>query len=184
MAIVAGKESGSRMIRLKLTKRQALELQGVFDQTSDLKLRKRTQILLMFDRGRSRRQIMADVGVCDRTITRWLNIYIDQGLEGLTPRKAPGKPPRIPESMASEIAQWVIQGPVAQGLSLANWTYEELALHLQRSKGIKVKKSAMAEFCQRHDIRPYRPTYRFLRGDPLKQAKAAVELAAFKKGRK
>jgi len=172
------------MIRIKLNKRQVLELQRVFDQTADLKLRKRTQILLMFDRGRSRQQIMADVGVCDRTITRWLNIYIDQGLKGLMPRKAPGKPRIIPESMASEITRWVIQGPVAQGLSLANWTYAELAIHLQRTAGIKVKKSAMAEFCQRHDIRPYRPTYRFLRGDPLKQARAAKELAAFKKGRK
>jgi transposase len=127
---------------------------------------------------------MADVGVCDRTITRWLNIYIDHGLAGLMPRKAPGKPPCIPESMASQICQWVMEGPVAQGLSLANWTYEELAMHLQRQTGIKVKKSAMGEFCQRHDIRPYRPTYRFLRGDPLKQARAAAELAGFKKGRK
>jgi transposase len=172
------------MIRLKLHKRQVLELQRVFDHTPDLKLRKRTQILLMFDRGRSRRQIMVDVGVCDRTITRWLNIYIDHGLAGLVPRKAPGKPPSIGESIAPQIRQWVIEGPVAQGLPLANWTYEELAMHLQRQTGIKVKKSAMGEFCQRHDIRPYRPTYRFLRGHPLMQDKAAAELAAFKKGRK
>jgi transposase len=172
------------MIRLKLNKRQVLELQRVFNQTSDLKLRRRTQILLMFDRGRSRRQIVADVGVCDRTITRWLNIYIDRGLAGLVPRKAPGKPPCIPESIAPQIARWVIEGPVAQGLPLANWTYEELAMHLQRQTGIKMKRSAMGEFCQRHDIRPYRPTYRFLRGDPLKQDNAAAELAAFKKGRK
>ena len=172
------------MIRIKLNRQQVRELQRVFDQTSDLKLRKRSQILLMFDRGRSRRQIMADVGVCDRTITRWLNIYIDRGLAGLTPRKAPGKPPSIPESMAQQISRWVIEGPIAQGLALANWTYEELAMHLQRQTGIKVKRSAMAEFCQRHDIRPYRPTYRFLRGDPLKQANAAKELATFKKGRK
>jgi transposase len=172
------------MIRLKLTKRQVLELQRVFDQTSDLKLRMRTQIILMFNRGRSRQQIMADAGVCDRTITRWLNIYIDRGLEGLIPKKAPGRPPAIPESMAPQIVELVIQGPVAQGLSLANWTYEELAAYLRRSMAIHVKKSAMAEFCQKHDIRPYRPTYRFLRGDPLKQAKAAVELASLKKSRK
>lgn len=172
------------MIRINLARGQVWELQRAFDQTSDLKLRLRTQILLMFNRGRSRQQIMADTGVCDRTITRWLNIYIDRGISGLIPRKAPGKPAAIPESMAPQIIQWVIDGPVAQGLSLANWTYPELALHLQRQTGIKIKKSAMAEFCQRHDIRRYRPTYRYLRGDPLKQAKAAVELSAFKKRRK
>ena len=42
----------------------------------------------------------------------------------------------------------------------------------------------MQAFCRKHEIRPYRPTYRFLRGDPAKQAVARVELADLKKGRK
>ena len=41
----------------------------------------------------------------------------------------------------------------------------------------------MQAFCRRHEIRPYRPGYRFLRGDPARQAEAKVELAALKKGR-
>jgi hypothetical protein len=36
-------------------------------------------------------------------------------------------------------------------------------------------------FCQRHDIRPSRPTYRYLRGDPEKQQAAQGELATLKK---
>ncbi len=44
-------------------------------------------------------------------------------------------------------------------------------------------KSALQAFGARHGIRPYRPTYRFLRGDPAKQAAAAEEIAALKKGR-
>ena len=68
--------------------------------------------------------------------------------------------------------------------ALANWTYPELALHLQRQTGIRIKKSAMAEFCRKHGVSQYRPTYRYLRGDPLKQAKAAAELVTLKKGRK
>ena len=42
----------------------------------------------------------------------------------------------------------------------------------------------MQAFCARHGIRPYRPGYRFLRGDPAKQQTAAAELAALKKGRR
>ena len=38
----------------------------------------------------------------------------------------------------------------------------------------------MREFCHRLGIRPYRPTYRFLRGDPDKQAIAREELAELK----
>jgi hypothetical protein len=39
----------------------------------------------------------------------------------------------------------------------------------------------MRVFCQRHAIRPYRPTYRYLRGNPEKQQVAQEELAALKK---
>ena len=86
--------------------------------------------------------------------------------------------------MAEEVRRWVIQGPVKQGLDRANWTHAELADHLLKTKGIRVRKSAMQASCREHEIRPYRPSYRFLRGDPTKQAEARVELAALKKGRK
>ena len=39
----------------------------------------------------------------------------------------------------------------------------------------------MHRFCSRIDIRPYRPTYRFLRGDPDQQAQAQEDIAALKK---
>jgi transposase len=79
--------------------------------------------------------------------------------------------------MAGEIRRWVIEGPAAQGLDRANWTHAELADHLRKAHGITASRSAMPRFCRRHDIRPYRPTYRHLRGDPMKQAEAAEELA-------
>ena len=72
-------------------------------------------------------------------------------------------------------------GPVACGLNRANWTYAELARHLYQCHGIEVRETAMREFCHRHDIRPYRPTYRFLRAAPERQRQAGEELAALKK---
>ncbi len=83
--------------------------------------------------------------------------------------------------LAPLLQQWVIDGPAKQGLDRANWTYAELADHLFKTRGIPVRKSAMQVFCHKHDIRPYRPTYRFLRGDPIKQAAAREDLAALKK---
>ena len=56
-----------------------------------------------------------------------------------------------------------------------------MADHLFKTEGIQIRKSAMQVFCHKHDIRPYRPTYRFLRGDPDKQAAAREDLAALKK---
>src|SRR5206468_2802626 len=147
----------------------------------DCTLRDRLQIVLMAQRSRPHQQIAADLGVNPRTVQRWLNAYLERGIDGLRPRRAPGASPRLTPELAPLLQQWVIGGPAEQGLDRANWTYAELADHLFKARGIRVQKSAMQVFCSRHDIRPYRPTYRFLRGDPAKQATARDELADLKK---
>src|SRR5437763_15839178 len=137
----------------------------------------------MAHRGRARQDIAADRGVDRKTVTRWLNAYCADGLDGLQPKKAKGQPSKIPAALADEIRRWVIDGPAKQGLDRANWTHEELADHLFKTKGIRTSRSAMHRFCQKIGIRPYRPTYRYLRGDPDKQAQARADLAGLKKGR-
>jgi hypothetical protein len=49
---------------------------------------------------------------------------------------------------------WLKDGPQNCGLDRANWTYEELAVHLYRTAGIEVKRMAVPVFCQRHRIQP------------------------------
>lgn len=171
------------MIRIRLTEAEAQQLEAAFRSTEDRKLRDRLQIVLLAHKGRKRQDIAADLAVNRRSVQRWLNAYCERGLAGLAPRKARGKEPGIPAALADEIRRWVIGGPAGQGLDRANWTHEELADHLLKAKGIKTSRSAMHRFCSKIGIRPYRPTYRYLRGDPGKQAKAKEDLAGFKKGR-
>jgi hypothetical protein len=42
----------------------------------------------------------------------------------------------------------------------------------------------MQRFCKKIGVRPYRPTYRFLRADPVKQEAAKEDLADLKKRRR
>jgi transposase len=139
---------------------------------------------LLAQRGRPHQAIAEDLGISPRSVQRWLNAYLERGLEGLQPRQAPGARPKLTADLALVSQQWAQDGPVKQGLDRANWTYAELADHLYKTRGIHVQKSAMQVFCSRHDIRPYRPTYRFLRGDPIKQAAAREDLAVLKKKRR
>ncbi len=169
------------MIRVALGEKQVEELEGVFRETDDRKLRDRVQIVLMTHRGRPREQVAADLAVTTRTVQRWLNAYLEKGLEALRPRKAKGAKAKLAESLAEDVRRWVIEGPAKQGLDRANWTYEELAAYLGTWRGVRIRKSAVAEFCRKHGIRPYRPTYRYLRGDAAEQAAAAAELAELKK---
>jgi transposase len=170
------------LIRVQLPATEAERLDALFRSTEDRKLRDRLQIVLMAHRGRARQDIAADLGVHRKTVTRWINTYCDAGIEGLRPRKAKGKAGNIPPALADEVKRWVIEGPAEQGLDRANWTHEELADHLLKTKGIRTSRSAVQRFCSRIDIRLYRPTYRHERGDPVKQAAARPEIAELGNG--
>ncbi len=172
------------MIRIQLPPTEAERLDTLFRSTDDRALRDRLQIVLMAHRGRVRQDIAADLGVHRRTVTRWINAYCDAGLNALQPRKAKGAPGKIPQSLANEVRQWVIDWPAKQGLDRANWTHEELADHLFKTKGIPTSRSAVQRFCSKIDIRLYRPTYPYLRGDPVKQARAKEDLAELGKKRR
>jgi transposase len=172
------------MIHVRLPATEAERLDALFRSTDDLTFRVRLQIVLMAHRGRARQDIAADLGVHRKTVTRWINAYCADGLDGLRPKKAKGTPGHIPKALADEVKKWVIEGPAKQGLDRANWTHEELADHLLKTKGIRTSRSAVQRFCSRIGIRLYRPTYRHDRGNPQKQAKAREEIAELGNGRR
>jgi transposase len=169
------------VLRINVTATEQVELEHIFKTTSDRRLRDRCQAVLMASRGRKRKAIAQDLEVHRTTVRRWLSEYHQHGMAGLAIQWAPGQAGRIPEALAPTLQAWVKAGPQSCGLDRANWTYEELATHLYRTTGIKVQYTAMRVFCQRHGIRPYRPTYRYLRGDPEAQRVACQELEALKK---
>lgn len=172
------------MIHIQLPATEVERLDALFRSTDDLTLRGRLQIVLMAHRGRARQDIAADLGVHRKTVTRWLNAYCADGLDGLRPKKAKGTPGHIPKSLADEVKRWVIEGPAEQGLDRANWTHEELADHLLKTHGIRTSRSAVQRFCSGLGIRLYRPTYRYLRGQPEKQVQAKADLAELGKERR
>src|SRR5262245_50766514 len=134
----------------------------------------------MAHRGRARQDIAADLGVDRTTATRWINAYCAAVIDGLRPRKAKGKAGHIPRALADEVKRWVIEGPAEQGLDRANWTHEELADHLLKTKGVRTSRPAVGLFCRKLGIRLYRPGYHYERGDPDEQAQAREDVAALK----
>jgi transposase len=172
------------MIRIHLSAAEAQRLEQVFRSADDPKLRDRLNAVRLAHQGRQRHDIADALGMSTRSIQRWLNAYLERGLDGLARRKAPGAPRKIPAALGDELRRWVIEGPARQGLDRANWTHPELAEHLYRTHGIRTSRSAVQRLCRTLDIRLYRPTYRYLRGDPVKQQQAREDLAELKKKRR
>ena len=160
------------MIRVKLLGAEVRRLEPAFRDSGDPELRDRAQIVLMAHRGRLHQDIAADSAVTPRTVQRWLNAYRADGFDALRPKKAKGQPGNIPASLADEVERWVIEGPAKRGLDRANGTHAESADHLLKTHGVRTSRSAVQRFCAGIGIRPYRPTYRFLRADPAKPATA------------
>jgi transposase len=172
------------MIRIRLSDHDARRLDAEYRQAKEAAYRDHLQIVRLASRDRPHREIAVDLGITPRTVQRWLNRYLEHGLAGLRARQAKGAQAKVPADLADEVRRWVIEGPQAQGLDRANWTHAELAEHLLRSHGIRASRSAVQRYCQKLGIRVYRPTYRYLRGDPQKQAKAREDLAELKGGRR
>ena len=96
-------------------------------------------------------------------------------------RWAPGRSPSIPDALAPEIIDWIKQGPRGCGLDRANWTYGELTTYLYQQQGLTVGETTLRAFCVKHGVRPYRPTYVYLKGAPDKQEQARQDLEVVQK---
>jgi len=172
------------MIHVRLADDELHRLEESFRAADDRRMRDRIQAVLMAHRGRPRQQIADDLSIDRRSVVRWINAFCDRGVAGLAPGKAPGRAGAIPAAMADEVKRWVIEGPASCGLNRANWTHEAIADHLLKSRGIRASRSAVQRFCSGIGIRVYRPTYRYLRGDPAKQERAAADIDELKKKRR
>ncbi len=139
--------------------------------------------MLMASRGRRHRQMAEDLRLSVRTLQQWLHASHARGLAGLHMRWAPGRRAKLSEAWALEILGWITQCPAGCGLDRATWTYQELATHLYQTKGLAVSTTTMRTCCQRHGVRPSRPTSHDRTAEPGQQAQARQDLQAFKTGR-
>jgi transposase len=172
------------VIRIRLPQEELQRLDQAYRQETDRKFRDRLQIVRLAARDRPHQEIAEHLAISPRTVQRWLNAYLEQGRDGLRPRKAPGQPGKIPADLADEVKRWVIEGPAKQGLDRANWTHEELADHLLKARGIRTSRPAVGRFCRKLGIRLYRPGYHYERGSPALQAQAREDIVALKKKRR
>src|SRR3954462_2360379 len=105
-----------RVIRIRLPQEEAGRLDQAFREETDPKYRDRIQIVRLASRDRPHKDIAADLAITTRTVQRWLNAYLEHGLDARPPRKAKGATAKIPAALADEVRRWVIDGPAKQGL--------------------------------------------------------------------
>lgn len=160
------------MIRARLPEAEAPKLEGEPRSAEGRKLRDRPRTALLAHKGRKHPSIAPGLTSAAAPSSAGSTPAATAAWPACRPRRPLARGRASPASFAGEVKAWVIGGPASQGLGLAGWPHGPLAGHLGRAHGIKASRSAMRRPCSKIDIRPYRPTYRRLRGAPARRARA------------
>ena len=113
-------------------------LEDLHRQTKDADVRSRCQMILLSNVGRSPPQIAREVRFHRRTVTRYIQRYEAEGIDGLQTRPRSGRPPKATAAYKSHLLQAVAQEPRGLGLPFSNWTSGNLAEYLARETGIEL----------------------------------------------
>lgn len=62
------------------------------------------------------------LGVDPNSITRWVMAFVDKGIEGLRPKKYPGRKPLLSPDQEHRLSKIIENGPEAFGLDTGVWT--------------------------------------------------------------
>jgi len=137
-----------------LTEEEATDLRTLaHGQKVEARLRDRARICWLSHEGRRVREIIALVGVNEKTVRRWITRFNAQGLTGLRDAPRLGRPPTYtPEQIGTVIAT-SLTPPQELALPFASWTLDRLAAYLHEERGIAIKRSRIGELLQAEGLR-------------------------------
>ena len=116
-------------IRLpELTPEAIQELAALYRTTRDVRLRARSQmILLAAEQGLAAPAIARIVRVDEDTVLLWLKRYVAEGINGLADKPRPGGPAKVTPEYRERLVHVVHQRPRSLGQPYSMWTLQRLA---------------------------------------------------------
>jgi transposase len=112
------------------------EIQKSRRQASDKRIFSRLCALLWLDEGISQTQVAPLLGVTPRQVRKWVRLYQNQGLDGLTTLHSQGDPGRLRRSQVERLKAEVQTGRCHNARQIADWI--EPIFHIRSSEsGIK-----------------------------------------------
>ena len=132
-------------------------LEELHRRTKDADVRSRCQMILLSNEGLSPPKIAEQVRFHRRTVTRYIQRYEAEGIDGLLTRPRSGRPPKVTEAYKSLLLQAVEQMPRMMGLPFSNWTTANLAAYLAEQTDIELSPRQVENILKAHDWGLRRP---------------------------
>ncbi len=155
------------MLHLKpATDEQVAEVRHLYHTTKDVRIRTRSQIILLAFDDMSAPKIAKIVDLDPVSVRRYIKRYRDEGISGLYDQPRTGRP-RIATDEYIELAiKTLRQRPRALGLPFSLWSLERLVDYLKKQTNITVSDETLRTHLRAHDISFSRPQHKVSSPDP------------------
>jgi transposase len=150
-----------------LSEEQLDELQELYRTTKDVRLRTRSQmILLAAEQGMTAPAIAQIVRESDQTVRNWFKRYQAEGMEGLKDAPMPGAPRKVTPEYVKQLVEVVRLRPRSLGLPFSMWTLARLADYLAEQTGIRVEGETVRVHLKEAEIVLSQPQHQISSPDP------------------
>jgi transposase len=157
-----------KAIKLPLqSSEQMTALHELYRTTKDVRLRTRSQMILLAAEKKMVAHEIADIVRTDeQTVRRWMKRYLAEGIEGLKDMPRPGADAKVTVEYEDQMLAAVRRRPRSLGLDFSMWTLQRLADHLAEETGIRVSDETVRLHLAAHEIVLSRPQHKISSPDP------------------
>ena len=159
------------------------ELQRLQRKAKDVIMYRKYQVIILHAKGYTRTKIAEIVGLNRKTVGTYINQYETNGVEGLTPKKPPGRPSLLTKEQEQQLYTTISQKtPEEVGFDgIKNWTAKIACFWALNEFNVKYSVNGMLDLFHRLNLSYTRPTYTLAKADPEKQRQFKENFEGIKK---
>ena len=106
-----------------------------FGSPADLEARRRRAVALL-ETGLGVREVARQIGCSPASVSRWQAEVRARGPDGLRPKPASGRPPRVTARQRATLLRLLLKGAKTHGFSTDLWTLPRVATVIARTFGV------------------------------------------------
>jgi transposase len=152
--------------------KQLHALDELYRTTKDVRLRQRTQmILLAAEKQRVACEIAEIVRKDEQSVRRWLKRYVAEGIEGLKDAPRPGGKRTVTDEYRTKLVASVRRRPRSLGQPYSLWSLQRLADYMAEETGIRVSDETVRRLLKAEGMVLSRPQHKISSPDPEYEVK-------------
>lgn len=110
---------------------------------------RRRRIIAFLKRNLSLHEIARRIGCHASSVLRWRNAFRSKGPEGLKPKPASGRPPKLSWQQKQRLVRLLAQGAVAHGYRTELWTTQRIADLIEQRLGVRYHRNHVGKLLHR-----------------------------------